>query len=80
MFRLPSDELSDLEALMSVRIAIVAMGLALVGACAVGPTADSPAAAEPQPSRMTIIEKNQLWPVKGLITSNPCAVRVCQEV
>jgi hypothetical protein len=65
---------------MSVRIAIMAMGLALVGACAIGPTADSPAVAEPQPSRMTIIEKNQMWPVKGLITSRPCAVRACQEV
>ena len=65
---------------MSVRIAIAAMSVALLGACASLVPHDVTAAPESQSSRMTIIEKNQVWPAKGLITSNPCAIRVCQEV
>lgn len=65
---------------MSVRIAIAVMSVALLGACASLVPHDVTAASQIPSSRITVIEKNQVWPAKGLITTNPCAIRQCQEV
>ncbi len=32
------------------------------------------------PARITQIEKNQVWPLKGHITMNPCADFACVEL
>ncbi len=64
---------------MLTRIAIAALAVALLTAGAGAVTSPKRVSAEPQPSRSTVVEKNQLWPVKGLITVEPCAVRACQE-
>jgi len=31
-------------------------------------------------ARITNIEKNQIWPVKGFITMEPCATSTCLQV
>lgn len=33
-----------------------------------------------EPARITSIEKNQVWPLAGFITMEPCAADACQEV
>ena len=63
---------------MPTRIAIAALALSLVGAAAYAVAQAVEAKAPIQ--RMTIIEKNQSWPVKGLMTMDPCAALACLEV
>jgi hypothetical protein len=60
---------------MITRIAMAALVLSLLGAGAYAVTTEGEAV-----SRTTVIEKNQVWPVKGLISMQPCALAACQEV
>lgn len=61
---------------MFTRIAVAALAMSLLGA---GAYAVNPKTPAPQSERTTIIEKNQTWPVKGLVTMDPCSIRACQE-
>ncbi|MGE0212357.1 MAG: hypothetical protein AB7S41_11730 [Parvibaculaceae bacterium] len=67
------------EAMMFTRFAVAALALSLLGAGAYAVNLDKPQTAVSSNSRTTVIEKNQNWPVKGLVTMNPCSVRACQE-
>jgi hypothetical protein len=64
---------------MFTRIAMAALALSLLGAGAYAVTFEKPTVTADTTDRTTVIEKNQNWPVKGLVTMNPCSVRACQE-
>lgn len=64
--------------LMRFAIAGLAMTLVAAAAYAVAPVKAVPTG--PQSSNTTVVEKNRMWPVKGLITVEPCSLRACQEV
>ena len=55
-----------------VALAFVSAALAIVS---VKPTFDIIT-----PARFTQVEKNQVWPLKGNITMNPCANFECVEI
>ena len=65
---------------MFTRLAVTALTLTVLGA---GAFAFAPGE-QPRMSEIavhtTIVEKNQVWPVKGFITMNPCAAAACLEV
>ena len=59
--------------------------IAVAMSAAIATTALAFAPAEPadeilMPVRVTNVEKNQAWPVKGRITMRPCAVVECIEL
>jgi hypothetical protein len=64
---------------MVKRIVLVALGLAAFGATAPAMN-DLNANWHSIATRSTTIEKNQVWPVKGHITMEPCAENVCLNV
>ncbi len=64
---------------MFTRIAMAALALSLLGAGAYAVSLEAPATTARMVDRTTVIQKNQSWPVKGLVTMNPCSVRACQE-
>jgi len=64
---------------MFTRIAMAAMALSLIGAGAYAVTTEMPTVTADSTERTTVIQKNQTWPVKGLVTMSPCSVRACQE-
>lgn len=63
---------------MFTRFAVAALAATLLGAGAYAVNLEAPTAAS-QADRTTVIQKNQNWPVKGLVTMDPCSVRACQE-
>lgn len=66
---------------MFTRIAITALTLTALGAGAFAVAASEPANQESAAAEhMTVLQKNQVWPVKGNITMNPCAQVACEEV
>ena len=69
---------------MFARITFFALGLSVLGAGALALTPPKAPGAEvfaPQPAakNVTIIFKNSIWPLKGMITMHPCAKRTCLE-
>jgi hypothetical protein len=73
------------EMTMTRTLTITAAAIGLLAAGVIGIVAASfnPAAvvfATVTSTNITAIAKNQAWPVKGLITMDPCAVAACQEV
>ena len=65
---------------MFTRIVVNALALTALGAGAFAFAPNSQVAIEPVTTQITIMEKNQVWPIKGQITMNPCADKACQEV
>ncbi len=61
----------------TITIAAAAIGLLAAGAVAVAATV--PETGVPA-ANVTVITKNKSWPIKGLITMDPCAITACQEV
>ena len=69
---------------MLTRIAIAGLAISLLGASAfalapVNAPGESPVPIAGQPSGQTVIEKNSVWPLKQLMSMDPCAVAICQE-
>ena len=64
---------------MNRTLTMTAAAISLLAAGVVAVIATSPRA-EMATVKATTIAKNQAWPVKGLITMDPCAVAACQEV
>lgn len=62
--------------LTRITIAVLALSLVGAGAYAMGQAVEP----EAPKQNVTVVEKNQSWPVKGLITMEPCKVRACLEV
>ena len=65
---------------MITRITITALASVILAAAAYGIAPVKPQTAILVPVKSTIIEKNQAWPVKGLISMDPCASSFCQNV
>jgi hypothetical protein len=63
---------------MLTRFAVMALAVTLLGAGAYAVNLETPQAT-PSLERTTVIQKNQNWPVKGLVTMDPCSLRACQE-
>ena len=68
---------------MFTRIATAALAITLLAASASALTSPDPGAgqstAAEMPSGHTVIEKNSSWPLKQLMSMDPCAVTICQE-
>lgn len=66
---------------MFTRIAIATLAITALGA---GAFAFSPSQSAPggltNPAADIVIEKNSAWPLKGYVTTAPCAKRACQDV
>jgi hypothetical protein len=65
---------------MFTRIVVNALALTALGAGAFAFAPTNQTYADPTSTQITIMEKNQIWPVKGRITMDPCAETACQEV
>lgn len=63
---------------MFTRFAVMALAVTLLGAGAYAVNMETPKASS-SVERTTVIQKNQNWPVKGLVTMEPCSLRACQE-
>ena len=63
---------------MLTRFAVMALAVTLLGAGAYAVNLETPKATS-SIERTTVIQKNQSWPVKGLVTMEPCSLRTCQE-
>lgn len=63
---------------MLTRFAVMALAVTLLGAGAYAVNLETPKAIS-SIERTTVIQKNQNWPVKGLVTMEPCSLRTCQE-
>jgi hypothetical protein len=62
-------------------IASLLAALTLLAAFAPVPTQAIGPAVESSQANVTVIYKtNPNWPVRGLITQDPCAVRACQAI
>ena len=64
---------------MLTRLAMAALAITLLGASAYALAPLEPVASEMQSLRTTVIEKNSVWPLKGLMSMDPCTVRTCLE-
>lgn len=64
-----------------IRIATGALAVAFLAA---GAFSEAPHSVEVVPAtsvaKVTLVQKNQAWPIKGLITVEPCKLAHCQEV
>lgn len=65
---------------MITRIAVTALTLTILGAGAFAFTPGGQAPQDTISSHTTFVQKNQVWPLKGHITMNPCAIAQCEEV
>lgn len=65
---------------MLMRLVIAGLAMTLVAATAYAVAPIKAVSTGPQPANTIVVEKNQMWPVKGLITMEPCSLRACQEV
>jgi len=65
---------------MIIRFAIAILTTAFLGAAAYAVVPAKSESAALLPLNITTIEKNQVWPLKGFITLNPCAKVYCKSV
>jgi len=73
-------KLEQQEVLMVIRIAVTALATVFLGAAAYAVVPEKPDAAILAPLNTTTIEKNQVWPLRGNISLDPCANIYCQNV
>ena len=70
---------------MLTRIAMAAFAISILGASADALAPLEPAATEAsrpvmnEPSGVTVVEKNSLWPLKDYMSMDPCTVATCRE-
>ncbi len=65
---------------MFTRITVTALTLTVLGAGAFAFAPGEQITHDAASARTTNIQKNQVWPIKGYITMNPCADAQCEEV
>lgn len=64
---------------MLYRIIFAALATALLGATAYAVVPGKADTAQLVPLNITIIQKNQAWPLKGNITLDPCSKVMCRS-
>lgn len=62
---------------MFTRIALTIIATAMLGAGAYAVVPAKPAPVSLIPANITVIEKNQAWPLKGNISLDPCIKVYC---
>lgn len=62
------------------RIAATVLAVTVLGVGAFAVVPREPPSRDDAPSRITNIEKNQVWPLKGNITLRPCDGNACEEL
>ncbi|MGI9462585.1 MAG: hypothetical protein ACR2OM_01510 [Aestuariivirgaceae bacterium] len=65
---------------MFTRLAVTALTLTVLGAGAFAFAPGELITDKAASARVTEIQKNQAWPIKGRITMDPCAQIQCEEV
>jgi hypothetical protein len=65
---------------MFTKIATVALAVAFLSAGAFANSRDSADASSKKSINMTVVSKNQTWPVKGHATVDPCKLNVCVDI
>ncbi len=65
---------------MLTRLAVTALTLTVLGAGAFAFASSEQITKEAVSTRVTEINKNQVWPLKGRISMDPCAHIQCEEV
>ena len=64
---------------MIIRITVMVLATILLGAGAYAVVPEKSASATLVPLNSTTIEKNQVWPLKGNISLDPCVNVYCQS-
>lgn len=62
---------------LTIATALITATFALTAWTSLPRTGDMTA---PKAGKVTEIQKNQIWPIKGRISMDPCALSACQEV
>jgi len=65
---------------MVIRIAVTVLATVFLGAAAYAVVPEKSETATLVPLNNTTIEKNQIWPLKGNISLDPCTNVFCQNV
>jgi hypothetical protein len=65
---------------MFTKIATVALAVAFLSAGAFANSRDSSGTSSKKSINMTVVSKNQTWPVKGHATVDPCKLTVCVDI